>query len=122
MIPLDEVLELIECVVEEPNLARRIERGRELRRQVKLLGTPNPGPLTKRQAELVRFLVAYHREHGCAPTLDEVAEHFALHSTATVHEHLGELERKGYLVRQRAHQRGITLLDAAFAVWRREPG
>jgi repressor LexA len=59
--------------------------------------------LTKRQKQLLDYLRAYIGEHGYAPTLEEIGRHFALGSLATVHKHLGNLERKGY-VRRLAHR------------------
>ena len=59
--------------------------------------------VTRRQKELLDFLRTYIDAHGYAPTLEEMGQHFALSSLATVHKHLGNLERKG-LVRRLAHR------------------
>ncbi len=58
-------------------------------------------PLTRRQKQILDFLQGYISEHGYAPSFEEIAEHFTFRSLATVHEHLTNLERKGYI--QRAH-------------------
>lgn len=58
-------------------------------------------PLTRRQKQILDFLQGYIAEHGYAPSFEEIADHFTFRSLATVHEHLTNLERKGYI--QRAH-------------------
>lgn len=63
--------------------------------------------LTKRQKQLVDFLEAYIRDNGYAPTLQEIGQFFGLSSLATVHKHLKNLERKGYIRRQWNHSRAL---------------
>lgn len=53
--------------------------------------------LTKKQHEILEYITGYIRENGYAPSYREVAEHFGISSTATVHEHVKNLERKGFL-------------------------
>ncbi len=53
--------------------------------------------LTKRQTEILDFIVNYVGENGYAPSYREVGQHFGISSTATVHEHVKNLESKGYL-------------------------
>lgn len=53
--------------------------------------------LTKKQADILAFIVEYVKEHGYAPSYREVGSNFGIGSTATVHEHVKNLERKGYL-------------------------
>jgi len=53
--------------------------------------------MTKRQTEILNFIVSYVRDNGYAPSYREIAEHFGISSTATVHEHVKNLESKGYL-------------------------
>lgn len=53
--------------------------------------------LTKKQTEILEFVTGYIREYGYAPSYREVADHFGISSTATVHEHIKNLEKKGYL-------------------------
>ncbi|MBI2072757.1 MAG: repressor LexA, partial [Gemmatimonadetes bacterium] len=54
-------------------------------------------PLTRRQKQILDYLESYIRSNGYAPSFEEIAEHFSFHSLATVHEHLTNLERKGYI-------------------------
>jgi len=53
--------------------------------------------LTKRQTEIFNFITEYLRDKGFAPSYREVGQHFGIGSTATVHEHIKNLEAKGYL-------------------------
>ena len=57
--------------------------------------------LTRRQKQILDYLESYIRANGYAPSFEEIAEHFHFASLATVHEHLTNLERKGYI--NRAH-------------------
>lgn len=66
--------------------------------------------LTKRQAELLGYLETYLSEHGYAPTFEEIASHFHFTSLATVHEHLMNLERKGYIARKYNESRALVIL------------
>lgn len=54
--------------------------------------------LTRRQHQILEFLRAYTDEHGLAPTLEEIAEHFGVNKV-TIFGHIGELERKGVIER-----------------------
>jgi repressor LexA len=66
--------------------------------------------LTKRQREILTHLEEYIREHGYAPSFEEIAGHFQFHSLATVHEHLTNLERKGYIRRGYNESRSVEVL------------
>lgn len=67
-------------------------------------------PLTKRQREVLTFLEDHIREHGYAPSFEEIAEHFRFQSLATVHEHLTNLERKGCIRRSYNESRSVEVL------------
>jgi repressor LexA len=67
-------------------------------------------PLTKRQKEILTYLEGHIQERGYAPSFEEIAEHFSFQSLATVHEHLTNLERKGYIRRSYNESRSIELL------------
>src|SRR5687768_10991084 len=68
--------------------------------------------LTKRQHEILAFLGSYSEEHGYAPSFEEIAERFNYNSLATVHEHLSNLERKGYIKRSYNESRAIEILPS----------
>jgi repressor LexA len=67
-------------------------------------------PLTAKQSELYRHLLNYIANNGNAPSFDEIAEKFGYSSLATVHEHLKNLEAKGYVARAFNHARSIVCL------------
>jgi repressor LexA len=67
-------------------------------------------PLTKRQKEILAFLEQHIRDRGYAPSFEEIAEEFSFQSLATVHEHLTNLERKGYIRRSYNESRSIEVL------------
>jgi repressor LexA len=72
--------------------------------------------LTKRQREILTFLADYSEKHGYAPSFEEIAEEFEYSSLATVHEHLSNLQRKGYIKRHYNESRAIELVPSeAFA-------
>jgi repressor LexA len=69
-------------------------------------------PLTKRQREILTYLQSYADENGYAPSFEEIARHFNYNSLATVHEHLTNLERKGYIKRSYNESRAIEILPS----------
>lgn len=69
-----------------------------------------PLPLSRRQAEVYRYLRGYERAHGRAPALTEIAAVLGLRSKSTVLEHLAALEKKGWIQREPGKMRGIRLL------------
>ena len=69
-------------------------------------------PLTKRQREILNYLTAYTEQNGFAPSFEEIAENFSYNSLATVHEHLTNLERKGYIKRNYNESRAIEILPS----------
>jgi repressor LexA len=69
-------------------------------------------PLTKRQREILNYLASYTEQNGYAPSFEEIAESFKYSSLATVHEHLSNLERKGYIKRSYNESRAIEILPS----------
>lgn len=65
--------------------------------------------LTKRQEEILYFIIQQVNEGGFPPTLKEVAIRFGLSSANAVRDHLLALERKGYLRREAEKSRALTL-------------
>jgi len=53
--------------------------------------------LTKRQKQILDFITQFIQSYDYAPSYREIAEHFGLSSTATIHEHVKSLEDKGLL-------------------------
>jgi repressor LexA len=69
-------------------------------------------PLTKRQREILNYLTLYSEQNGYAPSFEEIAENFSYNSLATVHEHLSNLERKGFIKRSYNESRAIEILPS----------
>ena len=67
-------------------------------------------PLTKRQKEILDYIESFIDDRGYAPSFEEIAESFGYSSLATVHEHLSNLERKGYIRKSYNESRSIELL------------
>lgn len=67
-------------------------------------------PLTRRQREILDYIEGYIAEHGYAPSFEEIARQFEFQSLATVHEHLTNLERKGYIRRTHNESRAIEIV------------
>jgi repressor LexA len=68
------------------------------------------GMLSKRQREIFDFVVAYADEHGYPPTVREIGESVGLASPSTVHAHLANLERAGYLRRDPTKPRALEVV------------
>jgi repressor LexA len=67
-------------------------------------------PLTRRQHEILDFIQGHIEAKGYAPSFEEIARQFGFQSLATVHEHLTNLERKGYIRRAHNESRGIEVV------------
>jgi repressor LexA len=65
--------------------------------------------LTKRQREIYDYAVRYVDRHGYPPTVREIGEAVGLASPSTVHAHLANLERAGYLRRDPTKPRALEL-------------
>jgi repressor LexA len=67
--------------------------------------------LTAVQYTLLGYLRGFIEEHGYAPSFEEIAAARGYRSMATVHEHLANLERKGYIRRRYNEGRSIQILE-----------
>ena len=72
--------------------------------------------LTERQREVYEFVVSYADGHGYPPTVREIGEAVGLASPSTVHAHLANLERAGYLRRDPTKPRALELTHRERAV------
>jgi repressor LexA len=66
--------------------------------------------LTKRQKQVLDFLVEFINGNGYAPSFEEIAHSLDLSSLATVHKHVENLERKGFIRRGYNQSRSIDVL------------
>ncbi len=67
--------------------------------------------LTKRQKEVLDFLVGFLNKHGYSPSFEEIAKSLKLTSLATVHKHISTLERKGFIRRGYNQSRSIEVMQ-----------
>jgi repressor LexA len=67
-------------------------------------------PVTRRQREILDFISGHLDDKGYAPSFEEIARQFGFRSLATVHEHLTNLERKGYIRRAHNESRAIEIV------------
>jgi len=75
--------------------------------------------LTKKQSEVLDVIIGHIKERGYAPSYREIASELGISSVATVHEHVKNLEEKGYLRSDgaaRAIEVESTVLNLAQAV------
>ncbi len=66
--------------------------------------------LTKRQKQVLDFLVGFLDKHGYSPSYEEMAKALRLASLATIHKHLTTLERKGFIRRGHNRSRSIEIV------------
>jgi len=66
--------------------------------------------LTRRQAQVLEFITTYSQQHGCAPSLREIAGRLGVSSVGSLHKHLVHLERKGFIRRVWNKSRAIELV------------
>ncbi len=67
--------------------------------------------LSKRQREILDFITEFMNDHGYAPSLREIGEYFNLSSPATIHEHINNLKKKGFLKASYNSARSIELVN-----------
>lgn len=67
-------------------------------------------PLSRLQAECLKFLKAYSHIYGIAPSFKEMEQHLRVHSKSVVSKTLAVLEADGYIRRLPKRARAIELL------------
>lgn len=72
------------------------------------INRPSRDSLTKRQRQVLDFITSYMDNNGYPPTLREIAGHLEVSGPLPAAKHLGALEKKGYIKRDRV-SRGIAL-------------
>jgi repressor LexA len=70
-----------------------------------------PVALTKRQKEVLDYLVSFETKHGYAPSFEEIGKGLKLTSLATVHKHITTLEKKGFIRRGYNQSRSIEIVQ-----------
>jgi repressor LexA len=67
--------------------------------------------LTERQRDVLDFIRRKLDSDGVAPTLQEIADEFCFASTASAQKHVGLLEKKGFVRREKHQKRGLIVAD-----------
>jgi repressor LexA len=67
--------------------------------------------LTKRQKQVLDYLVSFTDKRGYSPSFEEIARALKLTSLATVHKHLSTLERKGFVRRGYNQSRSLEIIQ-----------
>lgn len=66
--------------------------------------------LTTRQNEILNYIKKYIATHGYPPTIREIGTALDVSSPATIHAHLTNLEKKGFIRKQETKNRALELL------------
>ena len=66
--------------------------------------------LTKRQKQVLDFIINYQGRKGYAPSLDEIRKKLKLSSVSTAHFHISKLRDLGYLSKKENKPRSIETL------------
>lgn len=67
--------------------------------------------LSKKQDEILEYLKVQVIDKGYPPSVREICDAVSLKSTSTVHSHLSQLEKKGYIKRDPTKPRAIEILS-----------
>jgi repressor LexA len=67
-----------------------------------------PKSLTKIQSKIFEFILEHRTLMGMPPTLAEIASKFGYKNRATVQQHIGAIEKKGFLKRSPKISRGLS--------------
>ncbi len=78
--------------------------------------------LTRRQREILGYIIESIRDLGYPPTIAEIGQRFDIASTNGVNDHLRALQKKGYIVRS-SKARGIHVTEkGATGLYQRDVG
>lgn len=66
--------------------------------------------LTSRQKDVLDYVKAYIVSHGYPPTVREIGKALDISSPATIHAHLKNIEKKGFIRKDNSKNRAIELL------------
>jgi repressor LexA len=70
-------------------------------------------PISRRQQQILDYIKQETETQGYPPSVREIGRAVGLKSTSTVHGHLSQLEKKGYIRRDSSKPRAIEVLPAA---------
>src|SRR5712692_9494719 len=66
--------------------------------------------LTRRQKQVLDFLVTFINRRGYSPSFEEIGKGLDVSSLATVHKHLDTLEKKGFIRRGYNQSRSVEVI------------
>ncbi|GAB4541594.1 MAG: transcriptional repressor LexA [Anaerolineales bacterium] len=69
--------------------------------------------LGERHRRILDFIQDFQRDHKHPPSIREIGEHCEISSTSVVNYYLDQLEKKGYIERDRKISRGVRLANEA---------
>ena len=72
-----------------------------------------PETISKRQEQILSYIKSKIETQGYPPSVREIGRAVGLKSTSTVHGHLSQLEKKGYIRRDSSKPRAIEILPIA---------
>ena len=78
------------------------------------------GKITDKQREILEYIKETILKKGYPPAVREICEAVRLKSTSSVHSHLEQLEKNGYIRRDPTKPRTIAIIDDTFNLARRE--
>lgn len=78
------------------------------------------GKITEKQQEILEYIKESILKKGYPPAVREICEAVKLKSTSSVHSHLEQLEKNGYIHRDPTKPRAIEIMDDCFNLARRE--
>ena len=78
------------------------------------------GKITEKQMQILEYIKESILQRGYPPTVREICEQVKLRSTSSVHSHLEQLEKNGYIRRDPSKPRTIEIVDDEFSLTRRE--
>ncbi|MEK7200695.1 MAG: transcriptional repressor LexA [Patescibacteria group bacterium] len=67
--------------------------------------------LTPQKKKILDFINTYSIKYGFSPSFEEIKRKLKLHSISTIHQHLEELEKTGYLKKKKNQKRSINVKD-----------
>ncbi|MCD8158935.1 MAG: transcriptional repressor LexA [Clostridiales bacterium] len=70
--------------------------------------------LTNKQQRIYDYIKKYIEEYNIPPTIREICDSVGLTSSSTVHTHLANLEKKGYIIRKKSKNRHIEITEKGF--------
>ncbi|MFH0854329.1 MAG: transcriptional repressor LexA [Candidatus Falkowbacteria bacterium] len=63
--------------------------------------------ITKRQKQVLNFVVNFSEKKGYSPSLEEIKKNLKLSSVSTIHYHVEKLLEEGYLEKEKNHSRTV---------------